>query len=241
MIIKRIDFGAIISGMSNLSDWLVSELNDRGWSQRELGRRADVSQTQISNVINKSANPGADFCVSIARALGNPPENLLRMAGILPPLPPSVSDEDRALQLFRQLEPTARQFILVTMQALIEMGSSRQESLLSGTGTGLDSVETSADDLALRARPQAANGGTAPDAQASASGTEPHLEQVVRDFLRDLSTPQALHGLQYDALWDVAQTDEEKEMVARLLIAAAQRRKTEANPDPGRGIGSDSA
>lgn len=104
--------------MNTLSDWLSNELGDRGWSQRELSRRSGISPTQISDIISGKANPGADSCVAIARALNEPPEDILRLAGILPPLPPPVEDEREALGLFRQLERSARQVILATMRSL---------------------------------------------------------------------------------------------------------------------------
>lgn len=66
------------------STWLAEELTKRGWSHNELGRRAGISQTAISNVISGKRNPGADFCVKIAQALNEAPEKVLRLAEVLP-------------------------------------------------------------------------------------------------------------------------------------------------------------
>jgi transcriptional regulator with XRE-family HTH domain len=78
--------------MSALSDWLADELTRRGWSHNELARRAGVSQPNVSAIV-KGQNPGCDFCIKIAAALGESPEKVLRLAGILPP----ASEDDPTL------------------------------------------------------------------------------------------------------------------------------------------------
>ncbi len=70
--------------MESFSDWLVIQLNDKGWSQAELSRQAGVSRAAISAVIVGTRNPGNDLCEAIARALKLPPETVFRAAGILP-------------------------------------------------------------------------------------------------------------------------------------------------------------
>ena len=72
--------------------WLSEELDRRGWSQSELARRAGVSQFAVSSVISGNRNAGAEFCIKIAQALNEPPEKLLRLSEILPPLPASEND-----------------------------------------------------------------------------------------------------------------------------------------------------
>jgi len=109
--------------MNTLSDWLVTELDVRGWSQRELSRRSGVSPTQISDIISGKANPGADSSIAIARALSKPPEDILRLAGILPPLPPPVENDQEAITLFRQLDQGTRHVILATMRNLLGIRS----------------------------------------------------------------------------------------------------------------------
>lgn len=69
---------------TELIDWAGRELETRGWSMRELSRRSGLSVGTISDVLNDRANPGLDFCVGVARALDVPPENVLRMAGLIP-------------------------------------------------------------------------------------------------------------------------------------------------------------
>lgn len=93
--------------------WLSEELVKRGWSHNELGRRANISQTAVSNVISGNRKPGADFCIKVAQALGEAPEKVLRLAGILPA---SLTSDDDTLQelieLARSLHPEDREELL---------------------------------------------------------------------------------------------------------------------------------
>ena len=51
--------------------WLSEELDQRGWSQSELARRAGVSQFAVSSVISGNRNPGADYRAEHCRADGS--------------------------------------------------------------------------------------------------------------------------------------------------------------------------
>ena len=96
-----------------LSTWLSQQLKQRNWSHNELARRAGVSQSAVSGTLSGSRKAGAEFCVKVANALGESPEQMLRLAGILPSL---SSSEDATLQelmeLARTLPPDQRQQIL---------------------------------------------------------------------------------------------------------------------------------
>jgi transcriptional regulator with XRE-family HTH domain len=61
--------------------WINAELERRGWSMRQLARRAGLSQTQVSNVLNGKRGITYNFCVAISGPLGETPEKLLQMAG----------------------------------------------------------------------------------------------------------------------------------------------------------------
>lgn len=67
-----------------MSFWLSDELNSRGWSIRELARRAGISHTTVADVLSEQRKPTAEFCIAIAKALNVPEESTLRRAGILP-------------------------------------------------------------------------------------------------------------------------------------------------------------
>ena len=44
-------------------DWLIRQVEARGWSYRELSRRAGLSPSAVSKVVSRERNPGFDFCV----------------------------------------------------------------------------------------------------------------------------------------------------------------------------------
>jgi transcriptional regulator with XRE-family HTH domain len=101
------------NGLMDFKVWLAQELDRRGWSHAEMGRRSGVAQTTISNVISGNRAPGPDLCRAIARALGESEEKIFRLAGLLSPL---ASDNDPILaeiqDLVRNLSPTKQREVL---------------------------------------------------------------------------------------------------------------------------------
>lgn len=75
-----------------LTTWLVKELEQRGWSQRELARRAELSATSISAVIAGQREPTFDFCAAIAKPLGKSPIEMFRLAELIPPDPLQINE-----------------------------------------------------------------------------------------------------------------------------------------------------
>jgi transcriptional regulator with XRE-family HTH domain len=72
--------------------WLTEQMYQRGWNNSELARRANIVPSTVSMVLSGQNRPGLDFCVSIAQAFQEPPEKILRQAGLLPPLPGPEED-----------------------------------------------------------------------------------------------------------------------------------------------------
>jgi transcriptional regulator with XRE-family HTH domain len=99
-------------------DWLMAETRARGWTDAELARRAELSPATISLVFSRQKGVGLDFCIGVARALGEQPERILRRAGLLPPLPAAVEEENEVLQIYRTLPATQRRTILSMLRAL---------------------------------------------------------------------------------------------------------------------------
>lgn len=73
--------------MDDFGAWLQHELDERNLTYRKAGQKGGISNSMISKVINGHANPGLDFCEGIARALKIPTQEVMRRAGLLPPLP----------------------------------------------------------------------------------------------------------------------------------------------------------
>lgn len=95
-------------------DWLIAEMNARGWNNSELARRAGVVPSTISMVVSRQKRPGLDLCVGIASALHIPPEDVLRSAGLIPPMPGIDEDASfsRTLEVMKKLTPDERQAVL---------------------------------------------------------------------------------------------------------------------------------
>lgn len=68
------------------NDWLLTELNNREWSQADLARASGLTTAAISKYINGRI-PDKTALQKIAKALNYPPTFIFRKAGILPPQP----------------------------------------------------------------------------------------------------------------------------------------------------------
>lgn len=90
----------------SFSDWLLQEVERRGLTYSELARRGGTTPARVSQVISGD-KPGWDFCLAVARAFGEPPEKIFRLAGLLPPEPGDddldiTADELQAINLLRE-------------------------------------------------------------------------------------------------------------------------------------------
>ncbi len=98
----------------SFGDWLHAELVHRGWSQAHLARRANTSRSTINDLVKKRRPPGTDICIRIAQALNYPADDVLRIAGHLPPAGNHVTDLSLAelLEVARQLNVDDRAELL---------------------------------------------------------------------------------------------------------------------------------
>lgn len=100
---------AMANANIDFGNWIVREIGERNMSQADLARLAGVTRTAISDVVNGRRNPGSDLAQGIAKAFSIPPEEVFRIAGLLPPKPglddeverivhevSSMSDQDKA-------------------------------------------------------------------------------------------------------------------------------------------------
>ncbi len=101
-----------------LSVWLANELKTRGWSIRELGRRAKIAHTTIADVLSGQTKPTWNFLHSIAKPLDQKPEDLARLAGLLPPPLPAVEEEREVIEILRSLPADLRSIVLRLMRSL---------------------------------------------------------------------------------------------------------------------------
>jgi transcriptional regulator with XRE-family HTH domain len=54
----------------DFSEWIVTELQRRGWSRSEAARRGGISPSMFDKVINGYAKPGIRFIEGLAKAFG---------------------------------------------------------------------------------------------------------------------------------------------------------------------------
>lgn len=94
-----------------LRAWVSHQLKERRWSQQELAKQSGISQPLISQNLAGDVSPSADFCIKIALAFKEPPEKILRLAGILP----SAAEDDilqELIEVARGLSPEDRVEVL---------------------------------------------------------------------------------------------------------------------------------
>jgi transcriptional regulator with XRE-family HTH domain len=101
-------------------DWLLNEMNQRGWSQSDLARSADLNRAVINKLLNGQSTPRPATLGAVARAFKIPVERVFRIAGLLPEIPESESFLEEVNYHFRQLQsPQRRATALILIKALI--------------------------------------------------------------------------------------------------------------------------
>ena len=104
----------------DITQWLIEEVNKRGWSFRELGRRAGLSSGAISKVITGVSLPRWEFCRKVALAFNVPAEKVFRLAGLLPPEPKETTNMREMKHLFSQLSPKDQKRFIVFVRTFLE-------------------------------------------------------------------------------------------------------------------------
>lgn len=97
----------------DFADWLVQEMNKRGWSQADLANAAGLNRQVISTYVNRQrSKPDSEVLTALARALRLPPEVVFRHAGLLPPVSPDTEYREELLYLFSELPPDEQEEII---------------------------------------------------------------------------------------------------------------------------------
>jgi transcriptional regulator with XRE-family HTH domain len=104
--------------METFAEWLKAELDARSWTNSDLARAGGIQPATLSRIISGARRAGPDVCLAIARALREPPERVFRLAGLLPPLPSSVEEEQEALVILRTLPSRTRATVMTQLRAL---------------------------------------------------------------------------------------------------------------------------
>lgn len=108
--------------LSNIdfSDWLIGELESRGWSQSDLARAAGINPSSISHLVNRTRFPGNEMCRAIAKAFGYPPDAVFRAAGLLPASKDMDEETEKMMHLFEQMTPEDQEMLIGMAQVFID-------------------------------------------------------------------------------------------------------------------------
>lgn len=73
-----------------------------------------MATSTISMIFSEQSKPGWDFCLAIANALGEPPEKVFRLAGLLPRVAGNEDEQiaKELMEIFRNLSPQDQQDVL---------------------------------------------------------------------------------------------------------------------------------
>lgn len=107
------------------SEFLLTEMSKRDWTQSDLARAAGLGRGTLSNVMNNVRQPGKDTCRAIARALRLPPETVFRAAGLLPEAKPLDAKREMIVFLAEQLPEEEYEDLLAYINLRIERSKER--------------------------------------------------------------------------------------------------------------------
>ncbi|MDT8902226.1 LexA family protein [Anaeroselena agilis] len=73
-----------MSDITPVGELILSAIEEKGWSQRELAARAGISNTEVGKIIKKGERkkPPINNVIKIAKALGKPTEPFLNALGV---------------------------------------------------------------------------------------------------------------------------------------------------------------
>lgn len=111
---------ASVGNHQKFKDWLLEEMDRRGWSQADLARSADLNRSVINKLLNGHSNPRPTTLEAIARACRIPVESVYRIAGLLPELPESDGYIEEVVHHLKQIRsPRRKATALRLIKALV--------------------------------------------------------------------------------------------------------------------------
>jgi len=98
-------------------EWLVYQMEQRGWNQADLADEAGISRGAVSHIFSGARHPGIDMLNAMSRALQLPAEQVFRAAGVLDepaqpasdPPPPNLGEW---IHMFLQADEQTREVML---------------------------------------------------------------------------------------------------------------------------------
>jgi Plasmid maintenance system antidote protein len=101
-----------MSNRQTLSNWLQNELHARNWSQSELARVSGLHRAIVSKIILGESKPTPETLEAIAKAFKLPPEQVYRVAGILPQVAALDQDAERIVHEVGDLTAQEKEEVL---------------------------------------------------------------------------------------------------------------------------------
>lgn len=92
------------------NEWLLKQLEERGWKQADLARYSGITTGSISNYINGRI-PDKNVLKKIAKAFKIPPEIVFRAANLLPEENPKTELIEQITHLIQELPQSEQQEI----------------------------------------------------------------------------------------------------------------------------------
>ena len=102
------------------SEWLLSEIDRRGWSQSDCARACDLNRAVINKLLNGKCRPQPVTLIAIARGFKIPVETAYRAAGLLPPSNDEEETTRELLHIFTSLQsPQRKATAIMLLKALV--------------------------------------------------------------------------------------------------------------------------
>lgn len=92
--------------------WINEFIQNKGWTQAELARRANLSKASISDISSGKITPGFEICMKLAKAMSIPPQEVLRKANLLPSVNLSQEEQENLIFLFDNLTSEKKAMLL---------------------------------------------------------------------------------------------------------------------------------
>jgi len=112
-----------------LQDWLLGEMEKRGWSQSDLARSANLNRAVINKLLNGPSVPRPSTLEALARAFRVPVEGMYRLAGLLPEISEAESFVEEVTHQIRMIQsPQRKTTALNIIKALVSEDEQEQKN-----------------------------------------------------------------------------------------------------------------
>lgn len=102
----------LMSNRQSLSTWLQSEMANRDWTQSDLARISGLHRAIISKIVLGGSKPTPETLEAIAKAFKLPPEQVYRVAGILPQTPDVDEETEKIVYESQDLTDQEKEEVL---------------------------------------------------------------------------------------------------------------------------------